>query len=69
MIGSVALKSDATPIACLVQPGFGVAAPRSWSGRGSLTIEEQPPGLFETAADIYDDIDVYDIDGCFWFLK
>ena len=55
-------------IACLVQPGLGVAAPRSWAGRGSLTIEEQPPGLFGTAADIYNDIDVYDIDGCFFFF-
>ena len=39
-------------IACLGQPGFGVAAPRSWSGRGSLEIDEQPPGLFETAVDV-----------------
>ena len=49
-----------------MQPSFGVAAPRSWSGHGSLTIGEQPPGLFETAADIYDDIDVYNIDSCFF---
>ena len=56
-------------IACLWQPSFGVEVPQSWSGCGSyravvsLTIEEQPPGLFNTAVDnvIYNDIDVCNI--------